>query len=134
MSATGVGKCTITCTAKSGKTYQCKLTVVGGKKWGGLSNGYRPKLSDVKKHGYIKDINTVQDYGSVIVVLYDIDNVIKWNSHKKPASEVLDQQMSTLQQRYPGREIGVGGNDLVLCYSDDGKQYGRPSVYYYYVK
>ena len=134
LSATGVGKCTITCTAKNGKKYQCKLTVVGGKRWGGLNNGFRPKLSDVKKHGYVKDINTVQDYGSVIVILFDIDNEIKWNSHKKLDSEVLDQQRSVLQRRYPDRQVSSGGNDLVLCLSDNGKQSGRPHVYYLYVK
>ncbi|MGN0415467.1 MAG: Ig domain-containing protein [Agathobacter sp.] len=134
LSATGVGKCTITCTAKNGKKYTCRLTVVGGKKWGGLNNGFRPKLSDVKKHGYIKDINTVQDYGTVIVILFDMDDQIKWNRHKKLDSEIIDEQRCILQQRYPDRQICVGRNDLVLCRSDNGKQYGRPSVYFYYVK
>lgn len=134
LATTGVGKCTITCTAKNGKKYTCKLTVVGGKSWGGLNNGFIPKLSDVKKHGYIKDINTVQDYGTVIVILYDQDDQIKWNSHKKLDSEIMDEQKYVLQRRYPDRQIDFGGNDLVLCRSDNGKQYGRPTVYYYYEK
>jgi len=35
----GTGKCTITCESKSGKKYKCKVTIVGGKKWSGLSGG-----------------------------------------------------------------------------------------------
>ena len=132
--AKGIGKCTITCTSKSGKTYKCKLTVVGGK-WGGLTGGYLPKVSTVKKHGYYSDINTIHDYGKAIVCIFDDHNKIKLNNGNSGVSyDDADRARYILQLRYPDKTICSGGGDYLLYRSEDGKNYGRIYVAWYYVK
>lgn len=133
----GTGKTTITCTSKSGKKYTCKLTVVGGKPWGGLSKGYQPTLSTIKKHGYFKDINSVMDYGDVIITLLEYDHEIKLGNGNKPidlTDELILHGGKLLEERYPYRNIkSAGGGDYLCFSSDNGKKIGRIWYSCYYV-
>lgn len=120
------GKCTVTCTAKDGKTYECAVTIVGGKKWSGLSNGYAPDISEVKKHGYYDDINKIQDYGNIIYYIVDYNKQIDYKNgqKKKTVSEAEDIARRILENRYPNKDIYYSGSgDLLGFYSGDN--YGR---------
>lgn len=122
----GTGKCTVTCTDQSGKTYSCKVTIVGGRPWSGLSHGYLPDINVVKKHGYYKDINSVQDYGKIVFYLVDYNQSINLkNGHKKMSLKQAEEQArQILQGRYPGKEIQYcGGGDLIQFTS--GNQLAR---------
>lgn len=120
------GKVTITCTGKDGAKYKCKVTVVGGKKWGGLNNGYRPKLSTIKKHGYFKDINSVMDYGDVVVCMYEYDHKIKLgNGNKRLTKKEIAAAEEILENRYPNKTIQRFGGDYLCFTNNDGKKYGR---------
>lgn len=132
----GTGKCTITCTSKNGKTYKCKLTVVGGKKWGGLSNGYLPTLSTIKKHGYFKDIHSVRDYGDVVVSIVEYDHKINLGNGNKPLTVTdADNSKKILTTRYPDASIKLAGGGDYLCFTnDDGKKSGRIWWMCYYVE
>ena len=131
----GTGKCTVTCTAKNGKTYKCVVTIVGGKPWSGLSNGYAPDISEVKKHGYYNDINKIQDYGNVVFYIVDYGKKIDYkNGNKKRDIEEAEKEaMKILQNRYPDKDVysAVSG-DLLGFHS--GKNYGRLWCGCYYVK
>ncbi len=128
------GKCKITCIAKNGKKYTCNLTVTGGKTWGGLTHGYRPTLSQVKKHGYYKDINKLLDYGNVIFVICSYDSTNSENNNKPtinlkngnkvfPVSK-MDYIDDILYERYPDATIKMveGLGDYLLFTND--KSYG----------
>lgn len=131
----GTGQTTITCTSTSGKKYTCKLTVVGGKAWGGLSKGYRPNLSTLKKHGYFKDINTIKDYGDVVVAIVEYDHEINLgNGNKKLSVTDAYNARQILDDRYPGKSIkSAGGGDYLCFTSDNGKKGGRIWNMCYYV-
>ena len=135
---TGTGKCTITCTAKNGKTYKCNLTVVGGKSWGGLNNGYRPTLSTLKKHGYYNDINKILDYGKVIVTILEYDHKIDLkNGNKKMTMQDSYDASKILAERYPGatiQSVGQGLGDYLLFTNDKKTKSGRIWVNCYYVE
>lgn len=126
----GTGKCTITCTSTEGKKYKCKLTVVGGKKWGGLSGGYQPTLSTLKKHGYFKDIDSVKDYGDVIVIIQEYDRQIKLGNGNKQLPDNIEQL--TLD-KHPGKYYTSSWGDYLCFKSNDGKKYGRLRVSWYYL-
>lgn len=132
----GTGKTTITCTSKSGKKYTCKVTVVGGKKWGGLSGGYQPTLSTVKKHGYFKDINSVMDYGDVIVSIAEYDHKINLgNGNKRLSITDTEKGMEILRKRYPTSTIkSAGGGDYLCFTSDNRKKIGRIWYTCYYAE
>ncbi len=129
----GTGKCTITCTSKEGKKYKCKLTVVGGKKWGGLNGGYQPTLSTIKKHGYFKDINTVKDYGDVIVIIKEYDHQIKLgNGNKKLPDDI--ERLAMNEHYDDGKTYTYFSGDYLCFKSNDGKKYGRIWCTCYYVE
>ena len=134
---TGTGKCKITCTSKSGKKYTCKLTVAGGKKWGGLSGGYRPTISEVKKHGYYDDINSILDYGTCVVEIVDYANEIdlgNGNTHNT-FSWLEPEGKLILKERYPDKTIQqASGGDYILFTKDDGTKMARIWVQCYYVE
>ncbi len=130
----GTGKTTITCTSKSGKKYTCKLTVVGGKTWGGLNRGYRPTLSTLKKHGYYKDINTVKDYGDVMVAIAEYDHKIKLGNGNKPlTSKDVRGAEAIFNNRYPSAIVSDNFSTHVLFTSDNKKKSGRLFIFWYYV-
>lgn len=130
----GTGKATITCTGKDGTKFKCKLTVVGGKKWGGLNGGYRPTLSTLKKHGYFKDINSVMDYGDVVIYIEEIDHEINLgNGNKRLTTKEKEKAEKILGNRYPGKFIGLTGGDYLCFTSDNGKKGGRIQYTCYYV-
>lgn len=130
------GKCTITCIGKDNKTYKCKLTVAGGKTWGGLNRGYRPTVSSLKKHGYYKDINAIKDYGKVVVVITSAEaNLIKNGNKKLKMSVFSDNNEATaiLRERYPNSTVHTLLAGDYLCYANDaGTKSGvlRRACYY----
>lgn len=71
------GKCKLTCTAKNGKKYTCNLTILPE-----LIDGNKVRDESIlKSTGWYKHINSIQDYGNVIVVIktspysaFDIEN------------------------------------------------------------
>lgn len=129
------GKCTITCTDTKGKKYTCKLTVTGGKTWGGLNNGYRPTLSTLKTHGYYKDINKVMDYGNVIVTIIEYDHDISLGNGNKPLThQDCENTRQILRERFPYQtvEYAVGG-DYLLFTNNSGTENGRLWLSCYYV-
>lgn len=136
MQMRNTGKCTITCIAKNGKKYKCKLTVTGGKAWGGLNNGYRPTLSDLKRHGYYKDINKINDYGKVVVVIMDYDGEINLkNGNKKLKKSAINDAKLILADRYPNSTIyEVSGGDYLLFTNNERTKGDRLWVECYYVK
>ena len=132
----GTGKTTITCTSKSGKKYTCKITVVGGKQWGGLSHGYRPTLSTIKKHGYYKDINAVRDYGDVICAIVEDHHEINLGNGNKnlDLADTYNDMRKILNDRYPDKWASdIGSGDYLIFTSDDGKKSGRLRQICYYV-
>ncbi len=135
LEARGIGKCTVTCTDTSGKTYKCKVTIVGGKTWGGLNGGYRPTLSEVKKHGYYKDINKVQDFGNAVFYIIDNGNEINLNNgNEKLDYDTAEQKVKNiLKNRYPDKyiETAVWSDHLIFT---SGKQGGEIILACYYVK
>lgn len=132
----GTGKATITCTGKDGSKYKCKLTIVGGKAWGGLNGGYRPTLSTVKKHGYFKDINSVMDYGDVVMYIEEYDHEINLgNGNKRLSKKAKEKAEKILGNRYPGKTVRQAGGGDYLCFtSDNGKKGGRIWYACYYVE
>ena len=131
----GTGKSTITCISKDGSTYKCKLTVVGGKEWGGLNGGYRPTLSTLKKHGYFKDINSIMDYGDVVVYIEEVDHEINLgNGNKRLSKKAKEKAEKILGNRYPKKFIIESGGDYLCFTSDNGKKGGRIRYTYYYIK
>jgi len=133
----GTGKCTITCVAKNGKKYKCKLTIVGGKSWGGLSGGYSPTVSALKKHGYYNDINSIMDYGNVIVTIEEYDHEINLKNGNKrfKRMEAQEKAEKILASRYPDKEVcSVNNLGDHLCFTNDkGNQVGRLWVSCHYV-
>ena len=128
------GNATITCIGKDGKQYKCKLTVAGGKTWGGLNGGYRPKLSTVKKHGYFKDINAVMDYGNVVVCILETENEFSLKNGNKHLSEKQRTEAEMiLKNRYPNSTVHRSFSDHLIFTNDSGEKTGRISYYYYYV-
>lgn len=134
----GTGTCTITCTAKDGKKYTCKLTVAGGKPWGGLKGGYRPTLSTVKKHGYFNDINTIKDYGTAIVTIIERDHEFSLGNGNTPLTHAdCDSTEKTLKQRFPDKTIKCAvsdSSDYMLFTNNSGTKSGRIYVSCYYVE
>ena len=129
----GTGKCKITCIAKDGTKYVCDLTVVGGTTWSGLG-GYTPTLSELKKHGFYNDINAINDYGDVIVAIYDYAKEINFNNgHKKISVHPEDQMRQMMQHRF-GDAFSNGGGDYVQATLDNGKKLARIWVEFYYKK
>lgn len=71
------GKCKLTCTAQNGKKYTCNLTILPS-----LLEGNKVRdQSILKSTGWYKHINSIQDYGNVIIVMktspysaFDIEN------------------------------------------------------------
>ena len=133
----GTGKCTITCVAKNGKKYKCKLTVVGGKSWGGLSGGYSPTVSALKKHGYYNDINSIMDYGNVIVTIEEYDHEINLKNGNKrfKRMEAQEKAEKILAMRYPDKNVAsVNGLGDHLCFTNNkGNKIGRIWVSCHYV-
>ena len=133
----GTGKCTITCVAKNGKKYTCKLTVVGGKSWGGLSGGYSPTVSALKKHGYYNDINSIMDYGNVIVTIEEYDHEINLKNGNKrfKRMEAPEKAEKILAIRYPDKNVAsVNGLGDHLCFTNNkGNKIGRIWVSCHYV-
>lgn len=128
------GKTTITCVAKNGKKYTCKVTIVGGKPWSGLSGGYRPTKATVKKHGYYKDINTIKDFGKVVYYVIDYNKQIKYKNGEKTRTwtEAEEEARQILASRYPNRIINIAsGGDLLIF--KDGKKSARLATGCYYV-
>lgn len=128
------GKTTISCIANNGKTYTCKVTIVGGKPWSGLSGGYLPTKATVKKHGYYKDINAIKDCGKAVYYVIDYNKKINYkNGYKKLSMTEADEKAKQiLKNRYPNKTINIcGGGDLLLF--EDGSKYGRLAVGCYYV-
>ena len=134
----GTGKCTITCIAKNGKKYTCKLTVVGGKPWGGLSGGYLPTVSTIKKHGYYKDINSIIDYGNVIMTIEEYDHEINLKNGNKRFKNIEPAKKAEqiLASRYPEKKVtSVNNIGDHLCFTDNkGNKFGRLWVSCHYVK
>lgn len=131
LQTTGTGNCDITCTAKDGKKYVCKLTVKGGTQWSGLG-GYTPTISELKKHGYYNDINSIKDYGDVIVAIYDYSYEIPFNNGNKVMKERPDDSArNTMYQRF-GYDIKSMGGDLIQAKSDKGNKRARIWVIGYY--
>ncbi len=131
----GTGKTTITCTSKDGAKFKCKVTVVGGKKWGGLSGGYQPKVSTIKKHGYFKDINSVMDFGDVVVCMYEYDHKIKLgNGNKRLSKKTIEAAKKILENRYPDKTIQTFGGDYLCFTNNNGKKIGRIWYSCYYVE
>lgn len=131
----GTGKCTVTCTDTSGKTYKCKVTIVGGKPWSGLNGGYRPAITEVKKHGYYNDINKVQDFGDVVFFVVDYAKEIDLkNGNKKMDVDTAEKKAKEiLANRYPDKNIVSADSGDLLGFTS-GKQYGRLWVGCYYVE
>lgn len=131
----GTGKCTVTCTDTSGKTYKCKVTIVGGKPWSGLNSGYRPTITEVKKHGYYNDINKVQDFGNVVFFVVDYGKEIDLkNGNKKMDVDTAEKKAKELlANRYPDKQIAYACSGDLLGFTS-GKQYGRLWVGCYYVE
>lgn len=118
------GKCTITCIGKNNKKYKCKLTVAGGKTWGGLNSGYRPTVSSLKKHGYYKDINTIKDYGKVVVVITSNKTNLLKNGNKKLNMSVFslnNKATAILKDRYPNSTIHYLSVGDYLCYANNSR-------------
>lgn len=131
------GKTTITCIGNDGKKYKCKVTVVGGKPWGGLNGGYSPTLSTLKKHGYFKDINSVKDYGNVVFYICDDDyyNDIKLkNGNKHLTEEKREEAEMILKNRYPNKTVYSSFSDYLIFTDNSKKKTGRIRYYYHYVK
>lgn len=131
LQTTGTGSCNITCTAKDGKKYVCKLTVKGGTEWSGLG-GYTPTLSELKKHGYYNDINSIKDYGDMIVAIYDYANEIQFeNGNKRMETYPDDIIRQKLNQRF-GYDIKSCGGDFIQATLDHSKKCARIWVVCYY--
>lgn len=138
ISSTGVGKCTITCTAKNGKIYKCALTVEGGKKWGGLYGGYTITKSKLKTLPLYKKLNKVCDYGNAISVAYSFNK-------KTGALDFTDKEVAArednwflyyefvLQNRYPDKTVYSAGGDYLIVKNKDGSPYRTIRVITYYV-
>ena len=130
------GKTTITCVADNGKTYTCKVTIVGGKPWSGLSGGYLPTSATVKKHGYYKDINTIKDYGKVVYYIVDYNQQINYKngSKKMSGTQAENNAKQILANRYPDKIIqnSGGGGDLLIF--KDGSKFARLWVECFYVE
>lgn len=129
------GKTTITCVADNGKTYTCKVTIVGGKPWSGLNGGYLPTSATVKKHGYYKDINMIKDYGKVVYFIVDYNQQINYKNGSKKMSmtQAEDNAKQILANRYPDKIIqSYGGGDLLIF--KDGSKYARLWVGCFYVE
>lgn len=139
ISSIGVGKCTITCTAKNGKKYKCALTVEGGKKWGGLYGGYTITKSKLKTLALYKKLNKVCDYGNAISVAYSIN----W---KTGALDFKDKEIAArennwflyyelvLEGRYPNKKVDTTGGDFLIVKNKDGSSYRTIRVITYYVR
>lgn len=127
----GLGKATITCTAKNGKKYKCKLTVTGeGKTWG----AYRVPLSSLKKHGYYKDINKIMDYGNVIATIVTTSNEVALKNGSTLSRDfLLSEPEKILSDRYPEQQIHEGGGGYVWITNDKKTKTSVLQVYYYYV-
>lgn len=131
----GTGKCTVTCVDTSGKKYKCAVTIVGGKPWSGLRNGYLPDIKEVKTHGYYDDINKMQDFGDAVFCIVDYNKQIDLkNGNKKMDNNTARKKAELLlHNRYPTRQIeSVAGGDLLIFKS--GNQYARLWVECYYAK
>ena len=131
----GTGKCTVTCIDTSGKKYKCKVTIVGGKSWSGLRNGYLPDIKEVKKHGYYEDINEIQDFGDAVFCIVDYNQQIHLkNGNKKMDYKTAEKKAALiLQNRYPNKVIkSVAGGDLLIFKS--GNQYARLWTMCYYAE
>lgn len=128
------GKVTITCIGNDGEKYKCKLTVAGGKTWGGLNGGYRPKLSTIKKHGYYKDINSVMDYGNVVVCILETNNEINLkNGNKHLSDKKIEEAEMILKNRYSSAYVSRFFSDHLIFTDNSGKKSGRISYYCYYI-
>lgn len=131
----GTGKATVTCVATNGKKYKCAVTIVGGKPWSGLRNGYLPDIKEVKKHGYYDDINKIQDFGDVIFCIVDYNQQIDLkNGNKKTDYRTIEREAELLlQNRYPMRDVKqAAGGDLLIFKSGD--QFARLWVICYYAE
>lgn len=130
----GTGSCKITCTAKDGKKYTCKLTVVGGKVWSGLNSGYRPTLSELKKHGYYNEINKMMDYGNVIVTIQETQHEISLKNGNTPlVHEDGENAELILKARFPDKKIEGKWSDYLGFNNDSRSKYGCLRLHYYYV-
>lgn len=129
------GKTTITCVGKDGSKFQCRVTVVGGKPWGGLQSGYVPTLSELKTHGYYKDINSIMDYGNVVICMHEYDHDINLkNGNKRLSRTEIDEAELILSDRYPGKTVRLlCGGDHVLFNNDKRTKIGRIWFDCYYV-
>lgn len=138
ISSIGVGKCTITCTAKNGKIYKCALTVEGGKPWGGLYNGYTITKSKLKTLELYKKLNKVYDYGDAISVAYSYNRA-------KDGTDIKDKEVEAnveswvyyyllLEERYPNRIVLSSGGDFLMVKNNDGSPNRSIRFITFYVK
>lgn len=131
----GPGKCTITCITKSGKKYKCKLTVQDGTLMSYEKEVHSPKLSEIKKHGYYKDINSIMDYGRVVVMLEEFNHKINLkNGNKRFKESTRRIPLEILKTRFPEEKaeslpgLGCFNGTYVTFLSNDGKKMGKIRV------
>ena len=131
----GPGKCIITCITKSGKKYKCKLTVLDGTMMYYYEDNYAPTLSEIKKHGYFKDINSIMDYGRVVVSLEEFNHKINLKNGNKRFKEATSHHpIQILTTRYPEEKgntlpgLSSFNGTYVTFKSDDGKKIGKIRV------
>ncbi len=88
------------------------------------------RISD-KKHGYYKDINTIKDYGDVIVVTGEYDHKINLKNGNKhlPKDFFVD-----FGDKKNGKIINQFGGEYVLFTSNNKRKIGRIRCTCYYLK
>ncbi len=131
----GPGKCTITCITKNGKEYKCKLTVLDGTMMSYYEDDYAPTLSEIKKHGYFKDINSIMDYGRVVVSLEEYNHKINLkNGNKRFKEATYHHPIQILTTRFPEEKadtlpgLSCFNGTYVTFRSNDGKKLGKIRV------